>query len=140
MKSNSKATMELLLDLNPLTCIWRTIHAPQVFIHSFLEWDSQQRWKFVNIFVVVVELLSLHTWLSFCPSNCYLMFFLVICDLLVFIILISPMKLFHLRIWKKLHNGFETSCWMRTFPWLWCDNQFASHSQGHGPNNDTFSN
>lgn len=140
MKSNSKATMELLLDLNPLTCIWRTIHASQVFIHSFLERDSQWRWKFVNIFVA--EFLSLHTWLSiiFAHPIVTWCFSLLFVTSFVFIILVSPMKLFHLRIWKKLHNGFETSCWMRIFPWLWCDNQFASHSQGHGPNNDTFSN
>ncbi len=36
MKNNSKATMEPLFDLNPLTCIWRTIHASCVLTHYFL--------------------------------------------------------------------------------------------------------
>lgn len=105
--------MELLLDLNPLTCIWRTIHAPQVFIHSFLEWDSQQRWKFANIFVA--ELLSLPTWLSFAHPIVTWFFSLLFATSFVFIILVSPMKLFYLRIWKQLHNGFETSCWIGFF-------------------------
>ncbi len=38
MKNNSKATMGPLFDLNPLTCIWRTIHASCVLTYSFFKY------------------------------------------------------------------------------------------------------
>jgi hypothetical protein len=37
-KNNSKVSMEPPFDLNPLTCIWRTINASHVLRHSFLEY------------------------------------------------------------------------------------------------------